>query len=102
MPCSITLNGRTNRFADLKALPAKATPARSGDALARIAAENEEERTPARRTRADVPLARFLEDLLIPDENDDVTRLIMDTDNAQTFSSPDSIGVDLTRDISLR
>jgi ethanolamine ammonia-lyase large subunit len=87
MPYSITLNGRTHSFADLKTLLAKATPARSGDALAGIAAENEEERALARMALAEVPLARFLEELLIPYEDDEVTRLIVDTHNAQAFAA---------------
>jgi ethanolamine ammonia-lyase large subunit len=86
MPYSITLNGRTHSFADLRTLLAKATPARSGDALAGIAAENEEERALARMALAEVPLARFLEELLIPYEDDEVTRLIVDTHNARAFA----------------
>jgi ethanolamine ammonia-lyase large subunit len=87
MVYSITLNGRTRSFGDLKILLAKSTPARSGDALAGIAAENEEERALAQMALAEVPLAQFLEELLIPYEQDDVTRLIVDTHDAQAFAA---------------
>jgi ethanolamine ammonia-lyase large subunit len=86
MAYSTTTGGRTRTFADLKMLLAKATPARSGDALTGIAAESEEERALARRALAEVPLARFLEELLIPYEHDEVTRLIVDTHEAQAFA----------------
>src|SRR5438045_6119060 len=65
-------------FANLRELMAKATPMRSGDVLAGIAAANEKERAAAQRVLADVPLSRFLEELLIPYEEDEVTRLIVD------------------------
>jgi ethanolamine ammonia-lyase large subunit len=86
MSYSITIAGSTHTFGDLKTLLAKATPARSGDALAGIAAENEEERAFAKMAIAEVPLSRFLEELLIPYEQDEVTRLIIDTHDAQAFS----------------
>jgi ethanolamine ammonia-lyase large subunit len=86
MAYSTTAGGRTRTFSDLKTLLARATPARSGDVLAGIAAENEEERALARRALADVPLSRFLEELLIPWEDDEVTRLIVDTHDAQAFA----------------
>jgi ethanolamine ammonia-lyase large subunit len=86
MAYSTTADGRTRTFSDLKTLLARSTPARSGDVLAGIAAENEEERALARRALADVPLSRFLEELLIPWEDDEVTRLIVDTHDAQAFA----------------
>lgn len=86
MAYSITAAGRTHTFRDLKTLLAKATPARSGDALAGIAAENEEERVLARMALAEVPLARFLDELLIPYEDDEVTRLIIDTHDRAAFA----------------
>ena len=86
MPYSVTRHGSTRTFADLKTLLAKATPARSGDALAGIAAENEEERALARMALAEVPLRRFLEEPLIPYERDEITRLIVDTHDAQAFA----------------
>ena len=73
-------------FGDLKELMAKATPARSGDYLAGVAAETYAERMAARMCLAEVPLKRFLQELLIPYEEDEVTRLIVDTHDAMAFS----------------
>jgi len=87
MAYTVTFGGRTHSFGDLKTLMAKATPLRSGDALAGLAAENEEERALARMALAEVPLARFLEELLIPYEQDDVTRLIVDSHDRQVFAA---------------
>ena len=81
-----TIGNRTWRFNDLKTLLAKATPLRSGDELAGIAAENEEERMIARMALADVPLKRFLEEAVIPYEADEVTRLILDTHDETAFA----------------
>jgi len=81
-----TIGNRTWRFGDLKTLLAKATPARSGDDLAGIAAESEEERVAARMALAEVPLKRFLEEAVIPYESDEVTRLIIDTHDASAFA----------------
>jgi ethanolamine ammonia-lyase large subunit len=74
------------RFSDLKTLLAKATPARSGDELAGIAAESAEERVAALMELADVPLKRFLAEPLIPYEIDEVTRLICDSHDAAAFA----------------
>jgi len=71
---------------ELKALLAKATPLRSGDQLAGIAAESAEERVSAQMALADTPLSRFLNDLLIPYESDEVTRLIVDTHDQEAFA----------------
>jgi ethanolamine ammonia-lyase large subunit len=71
---------------ELKALLAKATPLRSGDQLAGIAAESAEERVAAQMALADTPLSRFLNDLLIPYERDEVTRLIVDTHDQEAFA----------------
>ena len=86
MAYSVSVRGAARSFVDLKTLLAKATPARSGDALAGIAAENEEERALARMALAEVPLARFLEEPVIPYERDEVTRLIVDTHDADAFA----------------
>jgi ethanolamine ammonia-lyase large subunit len=67
---------------ELKTLLAKATPLRSGDQLAGIAAESAEERVAAQMLLADTPLTRFKNELLV---NDEVTRLIVDTHNAEAF-----------------
>jgi ethanolamine ammonia-lyase large subunit len=74
------------RFSDLKEVMAKATPARSGDYLAGVAAETYAERMAARMCLADIPLKRFLEELLVPYEQDEVTRLIVDTHDQAAFS----------------
>ena len=74
------------RFADLKTLMAKATPARSGDYLAGVAASTYAERMAARLCLAAVPLKQFLQEALIPYEQDEVTRLIMDTHDAKAFA----------------
>jgi len=71
---------------ELKALLAKATPLRSGDQLAGIAAESAEERVAAQMALADTPLSRFQNDLLIPYESDEVTRLIVDTHDQEAFA----------------
>ncbi|MCW6510483.1 ethanolamine ammonia-lyase subunit EutB [Lichenifustis flavocetrariae] len=73
-------------FGDLKALMAKASPERSGDGLAGIAAANGEERAVARLCLADVPLRQFLSETFIPYETDEVTRLILDSHDARAFA----------------
>jgi ethanolamine ammonia-lyase large subunit len=85
MPYHHSIAGFTYRFADLKTLLAKATPVRSGDYLAGVAAHNDEERVAAQMALADLPLAIFLEDLVIPYEHDEVTRLIIDEHDALAF-----------------
>ncbi len=76
----------TYRFEDLRTLLAKATPARSGDRLAGIAAATAEERVAAQMTLAEVPLARFLDEAVVPYETDEITRLIIDTHDAAAFA----------------
>ena len=73
-------------FRDLKELMAKATPLRSGDLLAGIAAGSAEESAAARICLADVPLKSFLAELLIPYDDDEVTRLIIDTHDQVAFA----------------
>ena len=82
-----TIGSRSWAFADLKSLMAKATPIRSGDALAGIAAGSAEENVAARLCLADVPLKSFLAEPLIPYEDDEVTRLILDTHDPDAFAS---------------
>ncbi|MGE0801367.1 MAG: ethanolamine ammonia-lyase subunit EutB [Lautropia sp.] len=81
-----TLDGRVHAFADLRALLAAASPLRSGDLLAGIAAESAEQRVAARHALADVPLARFLDEAVVPYESDDVTRLILDGHDRPAFA----------------
>ena len=76
----------TASFRDLKDLMAKATPARSGDTLAGIAAGRDQERVLAQMALADLPLSTFLNEVLIPYEDDAVTRLIIDSHDAVAFA----------------
>jgi ethanolamine ammonia-lyase large subunit len=73
-------------FEDLKELMAKASPIRSGDMLAGIAATSAEENIAAKMCLADLPLSTFLTQALIPYEQDEVTRLIIDTHDAAAFA----------------
>jgi ethanolamine ammonia-lyase large subunit len=73
-------------FDDLKAVLAAATPARSGDRMAGLAAESDAQRVAARYVLADLPLTTFLGDLVIPYEADEVSRLIVDTHDAAAFA----------------
>lgn len=86
MNFSYATHDRTYRFDDLKTLLAKASPLRSGDVLAGLAAESDIERIAARYALADVPLTHFLSEAVVPYETDEVTRLIMDTHDATVFS----------------
>lgn len=89
----ITLGDTSYTFRDLKDLMAKATPLRSGDELAGIAAHSMEERIAAKMCLADVPLKQFLEEPLIPYEEDEVTRLIIDTHDKEAFSEISHLNV---------
>ena len=81
-----TVGGTLYRFADLKTLLARATPYRSGDALAGLAAGSAQERVAAQRALADLPLRHFLHDAVVPYEADEVTRLIVDGHDAAAFA----------------
>lgn len=85
MAYSYTVRAHTYRFPDLKTLLTKATPYRSGDVLAGVAAESYEERVAAQIALADVPLKNFLTETFIPYEEDEVTRLIIDTHDPGSF-----------------
>ena len=93
-----TIGGRRFRFQGLKDLMAKASPARSGDYLAGVAAADEEERIAAQMALADLPLATFLSEHVIPYEDDEVTRLIIDTHDAAAFAPVRSLTVGGLRD----
>jgi len=73
-------------FEDLKTLLGKASPRRSGDELAGLAASSDVERIAARYALADLPLATFLSEALVPYETDEVTRLILDRHDAAAFA----------------
>lgn len=81
-----TLAGHVFRFRDLKHVLATAGPMRSGDELAGIGAATAQERVAARHVLADMPLAQFLQESVIPYESDEVTRLIIDSHDAQAFA----------------
>ncbi|MDR9861981.1 MULTISPECIES: ethanolamine ammonia-lyase subunit EutB [Pseudomonas] len=81
-----TVGAQTYRFDSLKDVMAKASPARSGDFLAGVAALNDGERVAAQMALADIPLTHFLQEALIPYESDEVTRLIIDTHDKQAFA----------------
>jgi len=93
-----SVGGQTWRFADLKELLAKATPARSGDVLAGVAAGSDVERVAAQMALAEVPLKHFLSEAVIPYEADEVTRLILDTHDAQAFAPVAHLSVGGFRD----
>ena len=80
------LAGTRYTFADLRALLAAASPQRSGDELAGVAASSVAERIAARWALADLPLETFLSVALVPYEADDVTRLIVDSHDASAFA----------------
>src|SRR6478609_1673815 len=82
-----TIGARRFTFPDLKTLLAKATPLRSGDQLAGLAAETSEERVAAQIALADLPLDRLLQGPVVPYETDEVTRLIVDGHDRQAFAS---------------
>jgi ethanolamine ammonia-lyase large subunit len=81
-----TAGTRTYGFRDLKDLMAKATPARSGDLLAGVAADSAEERAVAQMALAALPLVTFLNVALVPYEDDEITRLIIDSHDAAAFA----------------
>jgi ethanolamine ammonia-lyase large subunit len=85
-------------FDDLRDLLAKATPPRSGDRLAGVAAETAEEMIAARMALADVPLQQFLQETIVPYEDDEVTRLIIDNHDAAAFAAISSLTVGGFRD----
>jgi ethanolamine ammonia-lyase large subunit len=96
-----TIDGVTYRFDGLRDLLAKATPPRSGDELAGLAARSAVERVAARMVLAELPLQAFLDEPLIPYESDEVTRLICDTHDAQAFSAVSGLTVGELRDLML-
>ncbi|HWL19556.1 MAG TPA: ethanolamine ammonia-lyase subunit EutB [Bradyrhizobium sp.] len=96
-----TIDATNYVFADLRDLLAKATPPRSGDRLAGIAADSAEQMVAARMALSDVPLGQFLEEAVIPFEDDEVTRLIIDGHDAQAFAPISSLTVGSFRDFLL-
>ncbi len=93
-----TVRHHTYLFYDLKTLLAKATPYRSGDALAGVCANSYEERIAAQLCLADVPLTTFINEAIIPYESDEITRLIIDTHDRTAFQTIASFTVGDLRD----
>ena len=93
-----TIGATRYTFANLRDLLAKATPPRSGDVLAGLAARSAEERVAAQFALADLPLSHFLQEHVVSYETDEVTRLIVDTHNAAAFAPISSFTVGELRD----
>lgn len=87
-----------NAHSTLREILAKASPLRSGDVLAGVAAANDEERVRAQMVLADVPLKRFLNEEVVPYEQDEITRLILDSHDAAAFAPISSFTVGQFRD----
>src|SRR6202451_2082850 len=96
-----TIDATTHVFADLRELMSKASPPRSGDRLAGIAADSAEEMIAARMALADTPLTQFLQATVVPYEDDEVTRLIIDSHDARAFAPIASQTVGSFRDFLL-
>ncbi len=93
-----SLDGHRYRFDDLRSLLARASPARSGDYLAGIGAASNEERVAAQMALAEVPLAHFLNETVVAYEDDEVTRLIIDSHDAAAFAPVAHLAVGDFRD----
>ena len=93
-----TVGAMVYRFADLRELLAKASPARSGDLLAGVAAASAAERVAAQMALADLPLSVFLNEAVIPYESDEVTRLIVDSHDGAAFAAIGHLTVGGLRD----
>jgi len=98
MEYKFSINNITYNFKDLKTLLAKASPKRSGDVLAGIAAKDNKERVAAQYVLSDLPLKVFLENPIIPYAEDEVTRLIMNDHNAEAFYPISAFSVGEFRD----
>ena len=93
-----TVAGERHRFATLAELMAHATPRRSGDELAGLAAPTQTRRVAAQMALADLPLTTFLTEAVIPYEQDEVTRLIIDTHDPRAFAPISHLTVGGLRD----
>ena len=98
MKYSTSFRGRSFDFRDLRTLLAKASPLRSADELAGLAAETEAERALAQYVLAEVPLKKFIEEPLIPPEQDEVSSLILERHDAEAFAPIASLTVGEFRD----
>ena len=98
VPFASIIAGVRYAFPDLRTLLAKASPARSGDRLAGLAADSDAERVAARMALADVPLKQFLGEEIVTDESDEVSRLIFESHDAAAFAPVSSLTVGGFRD----
>ena len=87
MSYRIMVANQQYHFTDLKTLMAKATPLRSGDELAGVAALDATERVAAQMALADVPLKTFLNETVVHYDIDEITRLIIDEHNQYAFAA---------------
>ena len=97
-----TYHNERHVFADLRALLAQASPRRSGDELAGLAAPTQARRVAARMALADLPLKTFLSEHLIAYEQDEVTRLIVDSHDEKAFAPLASMTVGAFREFLLK
>jgi ethanolamine ammonia-lyase large subunit len=95
---AVAIDGTRYAFPDLRDLLAKASPPRSGDRLAGIAAQSAAERVAAQMALADLPLAAFLDETVVPYEDDEVTRLIIDNHDKRAFAPVSHLTVGGFRD----
>ncbi len=93
-----SVGGTRWQFDSLRELMAKASPARSGDHLAGLAADSDAQRVAAQMALAELPLKHFLDEALIPYEADEVTRLIIDEHDAEAFAPFSHLSVGDFRD----
>jgi ethanolamine ammonia-lyase large subunit len=98
MSFSHSVGTTTYRFEDLRTLLARASPERSGDHLAGVAARSTQERVAAQMALAQLPLAHFLHEAVVPYEQDEVTRLIIDSHDAAAFQPVSHLTVGDFRD----
>ena len=96
-----SISAKSYHFKDLVDVLAKASPARSGDYLAGIAAQDDEQRVAAQMLLAEIPLKRFIEEPLIPPESDSVTRLLLEQQNTEAFREVENFTVGEFRDYLL-
>ena len=98
MALTCSLGRERHTFDDLKHVLACASPRRSGDELAGLGAENDAQRVAARFVLADLPLKLFLTETIVPYEDDEVTRLILDSHDAEAFAPVSHLTVGGFRD----
>ena len=101
LPYAHTLRGTRYAFDDLRTLLARASPFRSGDALAGLSAASAAERVAAQMALADVPLASILAEPVVAYEADEVTRLIIDGHDPVAFAPIASLTVGEFREFLL-